>query len=257
MSQENGILIWRDPADWNDAFKKLLKDCLPKKIKKAIERNPEEYFYYDTEWSEELDIQCQNGNELPGCHELIEGFERMYPRIRMFHACRTDDISSYLKNGLQIFDPKELYKRAQNIFISGRFPNITEDHINTAAKAIANQGRENKICLSLDDINLKESTPDYFIYGSESLRIIASRLQNMTGENCMEFLRNVGIPTIFVCDIPVYLIKKQTLFHLVTELIRWTISYPYKIGEEESIDFIFTFTSTVDPGFITSYYQPI
>lgn len=257
MSQENGILLWKDPSDWNNAIKKLLKDCIETEIRTAIERNPTEYFYYEAQWSEELNIQCQNDNELPGYHELMQGFERMYPKIRMYHGCRTDDISSYLKVGLLTFDPKECIQKAKKIFLSGLFPNITEADIDTAAKAIANQGRENKICLALDDINLKESTPHYFKYGSESLRIIASRLPGIS-QNYEEILQNIGNPTIFVCDIPQYRIDKQALFHLLTELIRWTVCYPYKQGEEEeSIDFTFTFTTNVDPSFITSYYHPI
>jgi len=258
MSQENGILVWRDSADWNDAVKRLLTDCLPKDIKTAIESDPEEYLYYYARWCEDRNIQWQNGNELPGCHELLEGIERTYPKIRMFHACRTDDINSYLKDGLLTLDPKEWIQKAKNIFISDRFPHITAEHINSAAKEIANQGREKKICLSFDDINLIKHTPDYFKYGSESLRIIASHLPRIGSENCMEFLRTIGTPTIFVCDIPSYRIDKHSFFNMVTELIRWTISYPDKRGEEEaSIDFTFTFNSNIGPDFITSYYHPI
>ena len=133
-----------------------------------------------------------------------------------------------------------------------------EDHIKSAAKEIANQGRENKICLSFDDINLIKYTPDYFRYGSESLRIIALHLPRIGSENCMEFLKTIGAPTIFVCDIPSYRIEKHRFFNMVAELIRWTISYPYKPGEEEtSIDFTFTFNNNIDPSYITSYYHPI
>jgi hypothetical protein len=258
MSQENGILIWRDPADWNEAIHRLLEDCLPQAIKVAIERDPEEYFYYYAEWSEKGNIQCRNGKELPGYRELMEGIERIYPKIRMFHACRTADINSYLTDGLLTMDLSEQIQKAKQIFMSDRFPHITEEHINSAAKEIASQGRENKICLSLDDINLREHTPEYFRYGSESLRIIALHLPKIGNENYMEFLRTIGTPTIFVCDVPSHQIEKQRFFHMVTELIRWTVSYPYKPGEEApSIDFTFTFNSDIDPGFITSYYHPI
>lgn len=254
MSQIDGILIWRQRTDWSEVIKNLLTDKLTQDVRRELEKSAEDYFYIDTEWSEEIGLMCRDGKELAGCRELQEGINLKYQKIRLFHACRTDDIDSYLNNGLLGVDLSDVTNNAKKIFISDRFPWITTKHIEHAAKDIQNQGREDKIYLFLDEICLIRDRSDYLRYGSESLRIIASRLQKKNEKNCEEYLRTLGKPTIFVCDIPLLKISPKTVFHIIVDLIKWTVNYPY---DTATIDCSITFKSLIPPEFIVSYYHPV
>jgi hypothetical protein len=259
MSQNDGILIWRDPADWNKAVHRLLSESIPKCIKLAIEKAPREYFYYDSKWQGERRIKFQTGEELPGIPELLIGFKETYPKVRMFHACRTNNIASYLEKGLRLHNSEEQLQRAKDIFISDRFPQLTEDLINRAANILDQQGRGNKVSFGLDDMNLITHDQNYIEYGGEYIFRIAQYLTSMTNVDCKKILHEIGVPTILVCDIPVIMIPESVIFNLFAdELIRYTILYPYKgKGPRPSTNFGISLERDIPSNLISSYYQPI
>jgi len=116
------------------------------------------------------------------------------------------------------------------------------------------ENRGGRLSLSLDDLNLIQYTNHYLLYGSEYLAAIAAQLFRQTGENCMAALINTGIPTVFVCDIPISYISDLSIQNLVEKLIRCALEDSNEgVG---CMDFTFTFSVTLPSEFITSYYHP-
>ncbi len=257
MTKENGILVWREQEDWNKTIRLLLAE-LAQPLRKAIEENPIEYFYYDAQWCEEQGIQLRDGKELPGFQEILAGITQTYPKIRLFHACRTDDIDSYLINGLLPLATDRQIQKAREIFLSDRSPLVKEEDINLVAQDLANEHRGGKIYLSLDDRILIEHDRFYLNYGCEYLAVIASRLPGIEPKDCLEYLRTIGRPTIIVCDIPINWIEKQRMFNLVEDMVEWTIKYPYSPDDDQTqLSRSYTFNVVIPPEFITTYYHPM
>jgi hypothetical protein len=258
MSQRNGILVWGDPQDWNRAACRFLRDCVPQNFRSAIEADPRMYFYaHDTRWEGNQIVCCQDNQKTPGLNELLEEFQQTYRKIRMFHACRTENVNSYLRDGFIVLDVDSQFKKAREIFVTDQFPQITNEHIISAAKELENQGRENRLYFCLDDSELIKHAPHYLKYGSEYISAIATYLTKTTGVDCKKILSDKGLPTVFVCDVPFPWIQKGNLFHLLVELITWNILDPYVVGHEKpSIDFTFTFSSSLPASIIKSYYHP-
>jgi len=258
MSQRDGILVWGDPQDWNTGVRRFLRDCVPQNVRSAIEADPRMYFYAnETRWQGDQIVRCQDNQEIPGLRELLEEFQQTYPKIRMFHGCRTEDVSSYLRDGFLTLDVDKQIQKARDIFITDRFPQITDEHIVAAARKLNHQGQQNRLYFSLDDVNLIKHAQHYLKYGSEYLTVIAAVLSRTTGVDCEGLLGNIGMPTVFVCDVPLPLIQKDNVFHLLVELITWNIVEPYTVGQETpSIDFTFTFFRSLPASVIKSYYHP-
>jgi len=258
MSQRDGILVWGDPQDWNTAVHRFLGDCIPQNVRLAIEANPRRYFYADeTRWQGDKIVRCQENQEIPGLRELLEEFQQTYPHIRMFHGCRTEDVSSYLRDGFLTLDVKKQIQKAREIFITDQFPQITNEQIMAAARELDNQLRENRLYFCLDDMELIRHAPHYLKYGSEYISGIATYLTQTTGVDCKKILNNRGLPTVFVCDVPLSLIERDHVFHLLVELISRNIVEPYTAGQEApSIDFTFTFVRSLPASVIKSHYHP-
>ncbi len=258
MSQDNGVLIWGDPQDWNAAIHRFLRECIPQDIGARIENDPLRYFCSnEITYLYDQPVRCHDNQEILGLRELLEIFQQTYPRIRMFHACRTDDVDSYLRYGFFTLDLDKQNQKAKDIFIANRFPQITNEHIVAAARKLNNQGRQNRLYFCLDDIYLINHAPHYLIHGSEYLAAIAAELSRATGVDCKRLLSKIGLPTMFVCDVPLSLIQKHNILHLLVELINYTICEPYVRGHNKpSIDFTFEFDSSLPASIIESYYHP-
>ena len=84
MSQSNSIFIWREPADWNLAVSRFLRDCVPADIKSAIEADSRGYFYSNQiEWLDDQPVRYDNKQEIIGLKELLSEFENTYAYIRV------------------------------------------------------------------------------------------------------------------------------------------------------------------------------
>lgn len=259
MSQRDGILVWSNPQDWNSAVHRFLRDCVPQDVRLAIGGDPHEYFDSNQlKWLGDRPVRYRDNQEIPGLRELVEEFQQTYPRIRMFHGCRTEDVGSYFRDGFRTLDSDKQIQKARSIFLSSQFPQITDEHIVAAARELNRQGRQNILYFCLDDVHLITWAGHYLVYGSEYLSAMAASLSSATGIDLMGHLRNTGIPTIFVCDVPHSFIQQPDVVSLLIDIIIRTIDEPYALGQKiPSIDFTFEFYSSLPASVITSHYHPV
>lgn len=218
------------------------------------------HWYFDSnqlEWQTGSPVRHRDKQEIQGLRELIEEFQQTYPKVRLFHGCRTEDIGSYLRDGFITLDVDSQIKKAREIFVTAQFPQITNEHIMSAAKELENQGRENRLYFCLDDTELISHAPHYLKYGSEYMSAIATYLTQTTGVDCKKILSNRGLPTVFVCDVPHSFIQKRAIVSLLREITICTINEQYVAGQKiPSIDFTFEFSRSLPANVITIYYHP-
>jgi hypothetical protein len=257
MSQKDGTLVWADPQDWNTAVRRWL-DHLPNNIRSEIEADDPKMYFFDegTEWIGDRRVHCRDGQEIPGTRELLEGFKRTYSKVRMFHGCRTEDVGSYLRGGFLTPDVDKQMEKARGLFVTDRHPEITERDLSIAASKFCDL-YEDCIYFCLDEAELINSCGHYLIYGSEYLQWIASELTRTTGVKCMEILRNIGVPTVFACEIPLPWIHEERVGNLLVELITFTVLWPYVNGQERpSTRFTFKFAGLLPADVIRSHRHP-
>lgn len=240
--QAGRIFIWSDYRNWTATILKLVQHSVPGGDYKAILLDPRGYF---------------ETMRPAGLGNATERFHQVYSSIRMFHACRTDDVESYLLEGLRPLDTKHQLGRAKALFLTNQFPKLREEDLLKETNELATQGRENRLCLVADDANLISYAGHYLIYGSEFLAALSSRLDSYKGTDCLSFLRTIGIPTMFVCDIPISSVPEPQLANFLVELIVRAVETPaYVAGDIPSIDFTFTFNHSIPARFIVSHYHP-
>lgn len=119
-----------------------------------------------------------------------------YSHIRAYHACRPLDVGKYYQEGIRPFDEKEMRQTATAIFgVSMETVIKNEPKLQPALS-------EN-VYFGLYKQELLNGSGHYLCWGSEYLAAIAVQLDKSEYGKYHDILYNTGIPTIFICDIPI------------------------------------------------------
>lgn len=115
-----------------------------------------------------------------------------YTHIRVYHACRTTNIDSYISEGIHTFSRKQAYKIVYGILSQC---NIEENDI---LRCFNKRWREdihhyNLVCVNISKEVLLNEAGHYLIYGSEFICSIAADLF------CQNKLKKIGMPTLIEC----------------------------------------------------------
>lgn len=127
-----------------------------------------------------------------------------YTHIKVYHASRTQNIESYLKEGIHTFTKSEVYQLARDTLIKC---GIDEKQI---VKCFEKNWREqihhfNRVCVNISKEELLQDSGHYLVYGSEFICSMAAEL------GCQNKLKNIGIPTIFECDVDIKKFTSETI----------------------------------------------
>ncbi len=248
MTQSESIFIWSNFTRQSSYIVDWFKELVPSELWNEVKKDPCMYFYKEDGNQD----YCSSTKA-----KLAGKFKKTYCKIRLFHACRPRDVRSYLRNGLIPLDIKSTDEIAKSLFLSPEYPSISEVMLMNVSTELKTQNRGGHLYLQLDDSNFTRIARHYLKYGSEYLLAIATYLSRQTGENCKAALIKIGIPTVFVCDIPISYIPDLQIQHLVEELVRRALLYiENNIGTIDGIDFTFTFDSQLPAEFITFHYHP-
>jgi hypothetical protein len=188
---------------------------------------------------------------------LAKRLSTYYTHIRVYHACRTTDTRSYYLRGLRALRRAELRQMAVRIFVTPQFPEISEGMIEEAIAHTWLDKRDERVFVGLDDRHLIRYCGHYLIQGSECLMGVAVRLKPITGKDYIHVLRNLGRPTMFVCELPFSLITEHEARQLsgiiVERLFEETL-----LGKPLDRQRSFTIASKNDisPACIKRHYHP-
>lgn len=117
--------------------------------------------------------------------------------LRAFHAGRPVDPDAYRRHGLLLASPERLIAEAYEVF-AGEEETLTALLPRQDLSLI-----DGRVDLHLDERFLLEKFTFYSLYGSHFLLGLACQLERATGRPMRERLRQRGVPTIAVCDVPV------------------------------------------------------
>jgi hypothetical protein len=193
--------------------------------------------------------------ELEG--ELTRRLTKYYSAVRSYHAGCPRDVSSYYEKGLMPLDPVAAASTFKNHFLGGDFPELNESNLDAVIRETSLETIEGRICFNIDERFLIEHCGHYLLYGSEYAVGLAASLCEAGSRDYRKCLKNVGVPTMFICDVPWGLISDGTKSSLTrtftAEVFRHIKTPSYR---PTMIDFGFSIRRRLPPSQIVGHYHP-
>ena len=150
----------------------------------------------------------------------VDFYEEGYTHLRAFHACRPLRISDYLNNGITPISYKSALKDAKDRVVCDY---VSEEEVISEFEKEWSEFEDmhKRVWVQMNKDSLLGTVSHYLIYGSEFINTLAMNL------GCRSRLRQIGIPTIFYCDIPMKDITSMTLNDIQKS---FNDGYTYDIG---------------------------
>lgn len=254
------VLEWRTFNLWSKQILEITKELLTQNVLDAFtsECSPDDIYRDDIGWLERIVnrfVPAVGDGGLEG--ELTRRLTRYYSAVRAYHAGCPRDVSSYYEKGLIPLDPVATAASVKRHFLSGDFPELREADLDAVIRETSLETIEGRIYFNLDERFLIEHCGHYLLYGSEYAVGLAASLCEVGMRDYRKSLKNVGVPTLFICDVPWGLISdgtKSSLTRTLTaELFRHLKTPSYR---PTMIDFGFSIRRRLPPSRIAGHYHP-
>jgi len=246
------VFEWTRSSAWGPIVVDLMSDIVTDQVVTSLRKRPPKYFVSDeSSWLDEATLKAGSFQE-PDCFSVLaQRLPSVFKAVVAYHACRPGAPHIVAAEGLRVLDPRRLQEDALALF------DAPEESILASIEELDVATREGVVHLALDDVFLIQRCGHYLIYGSETMQGIAANLQRRTGRDAFGALRSRGIPTIFVCELPLQLLDPGDVLALaatsLTKALESTIAgHP----PPSSIDFTLTLKKAVPPHYIVRHYHP-
>jgi len=103
---------------------------------------------YEIQYLEKRDVEELIGIDI--INHVFDFISKYYNDIVFYHATATNDLNSYLENGLIPMNVERINQYARNIFNEKDFPEITDDIFQKALDKQDTERREGIICFVFD-----------------------------------------------------------------------------------------------------------
>lgn len=236
----------------------MFEDILTPELKAKLEKNREVVKYRDD--PEAFETLADQSIEAMITAEKINEFRQRYSHIRVYHACRPENESSYYEKGiLPSIKVKDVQvERFRGIFLNGKFPELTEEMLQQSIKIIGS--KEDELSLHIDDRFILEHSTLYLIYGSEYLSNLVNNLPvKNSKEEYFSVLRRIGKPTFFEINLPTTTeySKDNNLWELIRDMImEWTYCLAHSRAQSGHGDNTFELSEPLLPKYICGHYHP-
>lgn len=200
---------WRDYASWRETVWALLNPIVDERVKAAFHKSPPEYLVSDDlDWLDNI-IFSVTGEYEDSKEFLADKIHQHYQAFRAVHGTRNSSLTTFYEQGLLPLEPSKIHDQARSIFLDGRFPELTEEHLQTAIREVDTATRENRVYFDANEEMLLKFGGQYMLFGSEYLLCIAGALRKNREDQ--RLLNSIGVPVVFVCDIPLNLMSRYTI----------------------------------------------
>lgn len=248
-------ISWRNQDDLDKVTKLLLKGILTDTLIKYFNKNRPEYFVSDDSSWLRKGILSVHGIHIENPFEYFaKKIKENIVYLRVYHGCKPIDFESYFKEG---FYPLQI-----DSFITStakRFQkfDITETHIKEAIKKVSTETREGRLWFVIDDRTFFNGAGHYLIYGGEYLQAIAGNIQKTIAKPLQSHLEQTGVPTVFICEIPISMIDEEDILNLSGAILE---NYFEKIfnerNKDQRKDFGFSISASLPAKYLVGHYHP-
>jgi hypothetical protein len=252
VSLPSDLIFWRDPLDWHRKLERLLADHLTPVLKRRLRTmNSHRFYDDDLSWLEEA-YGDPTGSLLD--EELALRLSSW--RIRTFHACRPRNVADYLSRGLRCLRADDAIAELRRLIsIHDRLARLRDEStLSTAVQAVGTDLREGRVFVGIDDRDLLDGAGHYLIYGSEYISAVLVRAGDFWFQ---DVLKLEGIPTVFVVDVPVSLLRgRDTRDFARLLLARWATNIARRRTVAPPEDFTFDIPRDIPPECIAGHHHP-
>lgn len=211
---------------WKARIWDLLRGHVTDEVKSEFIRNPPEYVVCDDlSWLDDIIFEV-TGETTDIKEWTADRLGQEYRAFRASHAMRTNDLAQFYRTGLRCLRAEEIEDRARSIFLNGRFNYATEDRLREAIDDIearkTSGGREGSLYFCADERSLitrSGGSGHYLVYGSEYLYCLGIRV--VSEWEAKRALKEIGRPTMLVCDIPMRLMRPHTLQEFAGSILEY------------------------------------
>lgn len=255
----SNVLFLPHREQWTAKVWLLISDLVTEDVKQAIvASNPDYLVSDDLSWLNEP-IMDMLSRDVDMREVLAERLASSYMAMRAFHGTRANDLSSFYENGLVPMDPAIVEEQASSLFASGGFAEESSKLSSAIADVDArNPGgaRAGWLYFCADDRELtRKGCGHYLVYGSEYLYCLGIRMISTSATK--RILKSIGRPTMFVVDIPMPLIDRDTLEQLAGGMLVAVFNDLLGIDEEAfELGFSISMQSPVGAQHIVGHYHP-
>ncbi len=203
--------VWdhRAYSTWRAEIWRLIEDFADADVKKAFLASPPKYVVCDDlSWLDDIVYAVRN-EEIDSKVLLSQRLRSRYRALRAVHGTRTANVPKLYHEGLLPMVPELMHAQAREIFLGGKFPELTESLLQQAIEAVGSDLREGRVWFEANEEMLIAQAGHYMLYGSEYVTAIAAHL--LGNRDYRQVLKNYGKPTLFVCDVPLELISEGIL----------------------------------------------
>ena len=260
IAKHERVLEWRNIAEWSPRVSSLMNDVLTDEVMNIIRRTPPNCFdLWDSKpgWLQDALDHVGIGTQTSVPSLLAKRLQTDYSHILVFHACRPDSVTSYYGDGFRLPDARTVKELVMTRLRAADSFRVSSEMVDQIIANIRKEKREGHLSFALDDRVLLTRSCDYLRHGSEFMRAIAAELGRQTGENCQLMLRDTGMPTIFICNLPFSFadpaVVETLSCGLVACLFRQLVDPE---GEPGVFDLTFTISSPLPPELIRTHYHP-
>jgi hypothetical protein len=212
LMARKAVLEWRTFNIWSKQILRINKDLLSRAVVEEFKSdNKLEILSDNIGWLEEVARRVNPLYKFDRLEDELTGrLVRYYSAVRAFHACRPLDVSAYYEQGLLPLDPRRAASDFKRHFLCEDFPELDESDINSVIEETTLETIEGHVYFNLDERLLIEQCGHYLLYGSEYVVGLANGLRRTGSSNYRQSLKNIGTPTMFICDVPWGLISDGT-----------------------------------------------
>jgi len=194
---------------------------------------------------------------------LTDALKEEWTHIRAFHGCNIANIASYYTVGIRPLNLEKTNEWARHYFINVCH-RLSNESISRAIERVGrnyNAKDDEKVFLAIDCSHLLQHCAHYMLYGSEYLLTLAAELkpEDRKGEACdfRRFLKDQGIPTVIVCDVPLCRMEHSVFVELGQVLLAETFRGLVDPNHTPlSRRFGFPISGTLKPEHIVAHINP-
>ena len=190
--------------------------------------------------------------------EISSEISKRWQSIKVYHACCPEQTKSYYQYGIKRKTIRELEKYALEFYSEFHKTKNVENIVGSMRKLYTQL--DEKVFVSIDRKHIKKYCAHYLLYGSEFILLYGILLGTQfdcQDEILMYIKQNVGMPTIFQCNLPIAILPEDVLYELsailLAETYRWLRDNRYS---PPSRRFGFGIRKTISPAWILEHEHP-
>ncbi|HEC84916.1 MAG: hypothetical protein DRR19_05205 [Candidatus Parabeggiatoa sp. nov. 1] len=250
------VFSWRDFNNWKRDIQSIIYNIIDEPLIQEIrEKAPDCQIIGDLYWLNTLITKQENKSDIDVVTVLMEHFQKKYVAVRAFHGCRPKHLSSYTTHGLIPFKPDTFQKIAHEYFLTIGHTEEVARKLEEISEVQSQLLYEGEVSFHIDANFIVDCAGYYLIYGSHSLFATAILLSRATDIDFKKILAKQGKQTVFVCDIPLYMLSFNTIKTLCKTILA-AIILDINQTELRTTECYLAVKDKLPAEFIVSYYHP-